>query len=67
MERLSETLTELGIAFRFPIYIKDSNGDPTYYEGSDGYCYNCEHDAEGNETYYENSDGLKRGESAFNQ
>ncbi len=58
---LSETLTELGIAFSYPIIINDTNGNSTYYEGSDGYWNKHERDAEGNVTYYENSDGYKRG------
>jgi len=37
MKPLSEILTELGIAFTFPIEITDANGDETYYEDSDGY------------------------------
>ena len=36
MKPLSETLTELGIAFTFPIEITDSNGYATYYENSYG-------------------------------
>ena len=36
MKPLSETLTELGIAFSFPIEIEDANGHETYYEDSDG-------------------------------
>jgi hypothetical protein len=36
MEKLSETYKELGIAFTFPIEIKDANGNETYYEDSDG-------------------------------
>ena len=57
MKPLSETLTELGIAFSFPIQIKDAKGNETYYENSDGFWYRCEYDANGNETYYEDSDG----------
>ena len=37
MKPLSETLTELGIAFTFPIEINDAKGNWTYYERSDGY------------------------------
>ena len=55
MKPLSETLTELGIAFSFPIEINDSNGNETYYENSDGYWERCERDDNGNETYFENS------------
>jgi hypothetical protein len=65
MKKLSETLTELGIAFTLPIQIKDTKGRTTYYEerSRDGYWYRCEYDAEGKvrETYYENSNGTKRG------
>ena len=59
MKPLSETLTELGIAFSFPIIIRDANGDRTYYEDSKGFCRRWERDANGNRTYYEDSDGRK--------
>ncbi len=36
MRKLSETLKELGIAFIFPIEIKDANDNETYREDSDG-------------------------------
>jgi len=55
MKKLSETLTELGIAFSFPIRIKDANGNATYYEDSTGYWTRWEYDANGNVTYRENS------------
>ena len=58
MKPLSETLTELGIAFSFPIEINDAKGNETYYEGSDGFWCRCEYDSKGNETYYEGSDGF---------
>jgi len=58
MKKISETYKELGIAFTFPIEIKDSNGNETYYEDSDGYWRKYERDANGNETYYENSKGF---------
>ena len=61
MKPLSETLTELGIAFTFPIEITDANGYETYYENSYGDWERCERDANGHETYYEDSDGLKAG------
>jgi hypothetical protein len=61
MKKLSETLTELGIAFSFPIEIKDSNGYVTYYEDSSDYWRKWERDDNGKVTYYENSGGLKRG------
>ena len=55
MKPLSETLTELGIAFTFPIEITDSNGYATYYENSDDYWERYERDDSGNPTYYEDS------------
>ena len=55
MKKLSETYKELGIAFTFPIEIKDSNGNMTYYEDSDGFWHKYEYDSKGNETYYEDS------------
>ena len=58
MKPLSETLTELGIAFSFPIKIWNANGRATYYENSDGFWCKYERDANGNETYYENSKGF---------
>ena len=61
MKALSETLTELGIAFTFPIELKDANGKTTYHEDSDGYWYKYERDAKGNWTYYEDIEGDKRG------
>ena len=61
MKKLSETLTEMGIGFTFPIEIKDANGKLTYYGDSEGFWARWELDANGIETYFENSDGLKRG------
>ena len=55
MKKLSETLTELGIAFSFPIEIKDANGKQTYCETSTGYWHKYEYNSNGNETYYESS------------
>ncbi len=55
MKKLSETLTELGIAFSFPIEIKDANGNLNYYERSNGYWERREYDANGNLTYHEDS------------
>ena len=55
MKKLSETYKELGIAFTFPIEIRDANGNDTYFERSDGYWERCERDANGRETYLENS------------
>ena len=57
MKKLSDTYKELGIDFTFPIEIKDSNGNETYCEDSDGYWYKREYDAKGNRTYCEDSDG----------
>ena len=57
MKPLSETYKELGIAFSFPIVIKDDNRNETYYEDSTGYWCRCERDANGDESYYEDSDG----------
>ena len=57
MKKLSETYKELGIAFTFPIKIKDSDGNLTYYEDCTGYWRKSEYDSNGNETYYENSKG----------
>jgi len=64
MKKLSETYKELGIAFSFPIYIKDAEGNKTYYEGNEtcyegskGYWSKYEYDAKGNRTYFENSNG----------
>ena len=61
MKKLSETLTELGIAFSFPIQINDAKGNEIYYENSDDYWYRYDRDFKGNEIYYENSEGLKQG------
>jgi hypothetical protein len=58
---LSETYKELGIAFTFPIKIKDENGNETYFENSDRYWVRCEYDETGNSTYYETSDGCRGG------
>ena len=55
MKKLSETLTEMGIGFTFPIEIKDANGKETYYEDSDDYWCRYERDANGNLTYHEDS------------
>ena len=57
MKPLSETYKELGIAFTFPVEIKNSKGRRTYYEGSDGRWFKKEYDSKGNLTYYEDSDG----------
>ena len=56
MKKLSDTYKELGIAFTFPIVIKDSDNNKTYCEHSGGYWAKWEYDSDGNVTYYENSD-----------
>ena len=61
MKKLSETYKELGIAFSFPIRIRDANGKDTYYEDSDSDWEKWERDADGNVTYSENSHGNKSG------
>ena len=61
MKKLSETYKELGIAFTFPIKIKDEKGNETYFENSDGYWSRYEYDENGNQTYYETSTGYKVG------
>jgi len=58
MKKLSETYKELGIAFAFPIEIKNENGKTTYYENSDGFGSRSEYDNNGYETYQEFSDGF---------
>ena len=55
---LSETLTELGIAFTSPIVIKDENGNQTYYEVVGCHWWKAAYDHGGFATYYENSDGV---------
>jgi hypothetical protein len=61
MKLLSETYKELGIAFTFPIEIRDTKGRRTYFEDSKGYWFKREYDSKGNLTYYENSKSSKRG------
>ena len=61
MKKLSETLTKLGIDFTFPIEIKNSNGNLTYFEDSGDYWRKWERDTDGYEHYYETSDSVKRG------
>jgi len=58
MKKLSETLTEMGIDFSFPIKIKDSNCRTTYWEESDDYWTRYERDAKGRPIYNEDSDGF---------
>ena len=57
MKKLSDTYKELGIAFTFPVEIKDSNGSETYYEDSGGYWCKREYDSKDNQTYFEDSYG----------
>lgn len=58
MKLLSETLTEMGIAFSFPIEIKDASQHYTYYEDSDDYWEIYERDANGRPIYHEDSNGF---------
>ena len=60
MKKLSDTYKELGIAFSFPIEIKDDYGNKTYCEESNGFWRKYEYNADGNETYYEESNGFWR-------
>tara|TARA_S200002703_G_scaffold118868_1_gene104569 strand:+ start:220 stop:603 length:384 start_codon:yes stop_codon:yes gene_type:complete len=60
MKPLSETLKELGIAFTFPIEIKDADGNETYFEDSNGYWYKKEYDSKGNVTYSEDRNGYRK-------
>ena len=60
MKKLSEIYKELGIDFKFPIRIEDSNGNVTYHERSDGSWYKWDRDAKGRPTYYEISSGYWR-------
>jgi len=61
MKPLSETLSELGIEFTFPIEIYDAKGKVTYYQISNDCWQRWEYDDNGKVTYYEDSDGLKEG------
>ena len=55
MKKLSDTYKELGIAFTFPIEIKEANGNQTYFEDSNGYWHRQEWDDNVRATYYEDS------------
>ncbi len=57
MKPLSETYKELGIAFSFPIEIKEEKGSTTYCEDSAGNWIKREYDANGKKTYHEDSNG----------
>ena len=61
MKKISEIYKELGIAFKYPIVIRDRNGNETYRENYDGLWVMHEYDDHGNQTYFENSFGAKRG------
>jgi hypothetical protein len=52
---LSDTYKKLGIAFTFPIEIKDKKGKRTYCEDWDGFWTRREYDEDGKETYCEDS------------
>ncbi len=58
MKKLSETLTELGIAFSFPIEIKDANDKVTYYEDIDEYWEIYKRDVNGRPIYNEDCIGF---------
>ena len=57
MKKLSDTYKELGIAFSFPINIKDTEGNDTYYEDSNGYWCKWEYNTNGDKTLIEDSAG----------
>ena len=57
MKKLSETYKELGIAFTFPIVVKDKDGNQTYYEDIFGFWSRYEYDKNGKETYCDDMDG----------
>ena len=54
---LSEIYKELGIQFKFPILIKNNQGNATYSENSKGYWGRWEYDEHGKPTYFKSSDG----------
>jgi hypothetical protein len=67
MKKLSETLTELGIAFTLPIEITDDNDRVTYFEDCDDYWERYERDVKGRPTYHEDSNGFwQRWERDYN-
>jgi len=55
MKKLSETLTEMGITFKFPIEIMEANDRATYFEDCDGYWERYERDVKGRPIYHEDS------------
>ena len=55
MKKLSEIYKELGIAFTFPIEIRNADGNLTYCESRNDFWAKWEYDAHGNETYTEDS------------
>jgi hypothetical protein len=57
MKKLSKTYKKLGIAFTFPIKIKDAHGNETYFEAETGYWYRREYDEDDKVTYFEDSNG----------
>ena len=57
MKKLSETLKEMGIAFSFPLRIKDERGKLTYFENSNGYWCTWEHEENGSVTRLIGRDG----------
>src|SRR5690606_13406933 len=42
----------------FPFEIRDSKGNPIYYENSNGSWFKYEYDSNGNQIYFERSDGF---------
>ena len=46
---------------KYPIMLKNKNGNEIYYEDSKGFWCKREYDKNDNRTYYENSDGYKTG------
>jgi hypothetical protein len=61
MKLISKIYKELGIAFTFPIEVRDANRNVTYFESSNGYWQRWECDANGNVTYFEDSTGDQSG------
>jgi len=57
MKKVSDFYKEQGIDFKFPIIIKDANGNRSYFEDSTGYWRRSGYDADGRRTYFEDSNG----------